>query len=811
MKKLLVIGVLVGMMSSLGAATSNFKRVVSKAQHNFWYTNNFGAAAKELFPVLAPEAMDEDAYHIGLAREDVDFLLSGRFRQEGFLFDKALTLRDDFNDKYGFNRTKVNIDISTQYGRRNYGLPAAQMHARLTAFPVWDAETTYTPILPQKIYLNGTNYLKRAEIGEHDHEGPVPLMYLEEGWIKVNFDTFVSRLKNEVSLQVGFFPFMVGRGVSLGDYPFTGVEFLGWERKGDIGNATQRSPGVLLHVGLGRYNDAALEVYYSQSRNRMLGPDWTREPVKSRHLDLKRSTNPEDIQRGAWANQSILAVRGNCSLELGTRNPSRLYWEPYFVHVSAPELKVEFEADASADLWTVGSMSEWTRGNWSVNFEMAGQFGTHTMHAIDRNQIIVDDAYYMETSANFDGDGDTIIPTATGVAGRLDERMGMPAKFNSHVLIGIKPNVNDPSEYSPYPAYYVSDEMQHINGSRGLEHQGGTVRVGPDVSKNDLVPGDEYVSKKFNWADVDNGLNIPDGGLYGAYKFKTGIDYFDDKFTVLGSKASSILHNADIPFAGLRRFRPKYELSCSSVMALLDVCYTLPSKRAKFAAALGYIGGDKYPFNTEEDKSYKGFIPMRDANYTGRWVTSFVMLYPRKMPRPTDMADTNLYAHKNYQTMQNLKYVGLNATWLPLPRKDNLSLEVNALYFWEVSPPSKWDINATRQFKDTQTSGGFGKETSLYQFLQNDELHFSGAATIEDASSCLGAELNGVIKWQPFEGCEFATRFGAFFPGQLYKDVHGCPSMNAIRAHNNVDGDLEYSYLGSNTVTGGMLRVTYKF
>ena len=205
---------------------------------------------------------------------------------------------------------------------------------------------------------------------------------------------------------------------------------------------------------------------------------------------------------------------------------------------------------------------------------------------------------------------------------------------------------------------------------------------------------------------------------------------------------------------------------------------------------------------------------MRDANYVGRWVTSFVMLYPRKLPRPTEMSDNDFFAHKNYQTMQNLQYVGVSAKWLPLARKKTLSLEANALYFWEVSPPHVWDKYKVRTFENSQVdteNGGGGKEDKFYKYIQDEELHFAGAATSEWASRKLGAELNAVAKWLPFQNCELVARLGAFFPGKLYSDTQGCPSINTRRVGSNKDGDVRHESLGTKIVTGGMLRITYKF
>jgi len=753
-------------------------------QDSFFYTNNYGASAKNTFPfpVQGSKAKENS---LGLARHDVDVILGGRIRQEGFLFVQPLTLRDDYNDVYGFARSKLNLDFHTQYGRRAYKKPAAEMHMRLTAFSLWDDPTVYTPIVEQDVEFMPSNFLKKALIGKHHHRGVVPFIYLDDGWVNVNFDTFIKDLPWAMSLKIGNFPFLVGRGVALGDYFEGGVEYLGWRRHGDIGNSTQRPPGVLFHIDMN--DNIACELYYSKWRKRSHGPDWTREEVRAKRLDVPDQTQTKDIQRGVGGDRNLFAARIGYNEAIDDGN---VYIEPYMVFVDAPELEVEFEADSRAKLTTLGVMAEWNAGGWSFNAEVAGQFGYQQIHAIDRNHLVVDDAYYLQHITSFSG-ADAQFGTQ---AGRLDETMGVPVKYHSHIFLGVD---NSGSEYLPYRAYYVSDEFQHINRDRRIEAQGKTIKT---------ESGAEYVSVKHTSSVVGSGND----NFYSSYQFKTGVDYYDTVFGLLGKEPDGKLHNANLPFAGMRRFRPEYTLDCASFMGLLDATYTF-DEYAKMSCACGYVGGDDYPFNTEVNKDYHGFIPLRDGNYVGRGVTSFVVLYPRKVPRPTAFSDDAMFAYNNYQTMQNLIFVGVGGQWFPHQGKETFMLEMNALYFWEVKPPYTWDKTKKRVFAaNTATdSNGDGKEDTLYKYLQDKELFFSGSATTQRASSRLGAELNAVVKWKPFDNCEFVSRIGFFFPGKLYRDIGGMPNINTIRV--DKDGENRFDDLGSKVITGGMLRLTYKF
>lgn len=797
------IAVVVGLIGQLTTLSAEHI-VLNKVQTSPWYSNNFGASAEEHFPFLNPAKNSTNTESgqsnssLGLRLDDVDFLLGGRVRQEGQLFDRPLTLRDDYADVYGFVRSKLNLDFTSQYGRRTFGKPAAQMHMRLTAFSIWDDPYLYTPILSEKVYFTGANFLKKAEIDSHTHRGVVPLIFLEEGWVSINFDAFLSGIDFPLSLKVGAFPFILGRGVSLGDYFEGGVEAFGFERRGDIGNAPHKPTGLLISVGMG--DSGVFEAYYSKWRKRSHGPDWTREEVKAKRLDRDETADPRTIERGQNNDTDIFAARFGYTKRFG--QDGSFYVEPYGVFLNAPELKVEFDADAALRQGTAGVMAEYHTGQWSVNFECALQYGKQHMYPIDRNHLVVDDAYYTQTATSYTGER----PDSSVVAGRLDKQIGQPVKYQSHLFLGF--NNGGEEEYLPYRAYYVSDEMKHINASRLVQEQGGKVHTGVPGKTDSHVAGQAYVSQKQVPSTGAGGYE--NGSLYSQYQFKTGIDYYDVLNGITGATPNGSLYNANLPFGAQQRFRPGYVVTNLGAMAMLDVRYTMPDKRMNFSWALGYVGGDEYPFNSTQDKRTNHFMPLRDANYVGRYVTSFVMLYPRKMPRPMEMSDNDIFAHNNYKTMQNLQYVGVGSQWYPTAN-GNLMIEGNAIYFWEVASPHKWNVHQDRHFPHNTKSAqdGTKKEDSIYKYTQTEQLHFSGSAIDEFASKSLGLELNTVLSWRPYKTLQFDLRAGIFLPGALYSDVYGCPNINTRRVDEK--GEWHFDSLGSQMVTGGQARVTYRF
>ena len=397
-----------------------------------------------------------------------------------------------------------------------------------------------------------------------------------------------------LTLKIGYFKHQVGRGVSLGTYFDGAINYLGWQTPGNPGNNTNSPAGISLTIG--DSSNCALELYYSKWRKRSHGPDFTREYTRAKRLDVD-DEDARGLQRGSYADRNLFAARLLCHYDAGY--DTYFYAEPYIVGVHAPELEIEYEGDASANIATIGLMAEYQHGGWNINMEVAGQVGYEDVHPIDRNHLVVDDKYYMEESSIFTYNEPTSEERFTGEiglspadarkeakqtdgttwAGRLDVQMGMPAKYNSHILLGATKPGQD-GEFIPYRAYSVSDELRHINHNRTVEAHDDTVRyAAPEKDTDAFVSGNKLLSRKYDWEKDIGSLGIANGGMYGAYQFKTGLSSLDDKFIAAGIRPNGYLYNANVPFGAGQRFRKGYRLNCKGFMAMADISYT--SKKIK--------------------------------------------------------------------------------------------------------------------------------------------------------------------------------------------------------------------------------------
>ncbi len=271
--------------------------------------------------------------------------------------------------------------------------------------------------------------------------------------------------------------------------------------------------------------------------------------------------------------------------------------------------------------------------------------------------------------------------------------------------------------------------------------------------------------------------------------------------------------NAD--FFGNQRFRNAYKLKYSGFMALLDVNYEFEKYPLKLAGAAGYISGDNYPYNDEQNKSYSGFVPLR-SRYRGHSVYSLLIFDRLIIPRPLNISNRTLYAHNNIKDLSNLQFLGLGCTWFPLTEKQRMSVNTNLLFFWEDADLKKWD-------KDGKHSD---PEVEKYLALQRAKLGFPGVersfdstkkapdnnkgwVSNDDASKFLGTELNMKVNYNILGQCDFYAKAAVFVPGALYKDLDGQPNEQTIRI--NSDGLTEYESLGHDWAFGFIVGLNYRF
>ncbi|MCK4517847.1 hypothetical protein KAT92_03665 [Candidatus Babeliales bacterium] len=430
------------------------------------------------------------------------------------------------------------------------------------------------------------------------------------------------------------------------------------------------------------------------------------------------------------------------------RDWGNLLIQPYGTYLDAPETHIEFEADSAVRLGTVGMMAEYKKGGFAINAEVAGQFGHQNVWGIDRNRTYED--------------------TSLGVKG-----------FDST------------KTYTYYENYKVQKYTHVFEGSG---HSGTNAIVGRNDNPNNLANKGGYDSSGV-WINpvTKNGDQI-------LAASNTIVDDSSEKYSK---------YNSDV--VGNARFRDQYRIDYRGFMGVVDMKYAFEEVPVVISAAGGYISGDKYPYNTEQNKRYKAFIPYGDFNYAGKYVKSHIVMEERSLPRPVDLSYRYQYAFNNDADLSNLAYLGTGVQWRPFEDKEKLLFESNIMWFWEATAVKKWD--KAKKMPAAFKAGGWhtcGGELTDYWAINNADgcCKQVGWKSDDTASRALGTELNFEVQYRPVDNCMFLVQLACFLPGQLYKDLDGQPNVNTKDspvAHTGVFG------LGNDPVWRGIVSFNFKF
>jgi hypothetical protein len=185
---------------------------------------------------------------------------------------------------------------------------------------------------------------------------------MQEAWAQIHIDQLFSN--NEpvgLSIKYGLFPFLVGRGISLGDWSSGGSSVYGFVNTGVESRAPKFPPGLLVSGTILKDN-LSYNLYFSPA--------------------VTEEVTPDSISGSGYATASPLdnlsdrhIVAGKLSLLRNTYRGGTTYFEPYFVFYNSPRNTVRTAFDAPLKFLTVGCMLDHKAGGFEINIEAARQFG----------------------------------------------------------------------------------------------------------------------------------------------------------------------------------------------------------------------------------------------------------------------------------------------------------------------------------------------------------------------------------------------------------------------------------------------------
>jgi hypothetical protein len=681
----------------------------------------------------------EKMAQIPIIKKNMSLYIGGRLKDDFFMYNRVYTLRQDFDDNNDFFRHRLNLDFLVNQGPNPTKKPQSQLCVRLSNYVFWGQEANFLPITVDAINLPALDNVTIAQ--NIQVKTLMPLVFVEQAWFKLNFDNFASAFKDKPTLlKIGYFPYILGRGVTMGFHEDLAVDYIGWAGQGGYYRYPFMPPGILFRTQL--CNNLTWDVYFNQWRETNASISDTLAPTRQCRLFGQQPQRGTGKDRTTWTTRLDYK---NKESEMGD-----VHLQPYLAWVHAPEQGIEFLADASSELVTLGTMLDLKYNRFSVNIELAGQVGHQRMHAIDRNvpQLTRSQDGSVKTSFSH-------VTVLSDISTTTNPALQSQAPIGEQN--GVTTNTTDPFDPTNDHAMVV---LQQNN--RSLDAQGAGLTLA-------------------------NGTKAQPSGI-----------------------RSTHLTNATV--FGNARFRPAYSLAYQGFMALLDLSYEFEKYPFRLATSFGHISGDNYPYNEEVNQTYHGFIPLR-SRYLGLEVRNFMIFDRLVIPRPLNISYRTLYAYNDLKDLSNLQFIGLGLTYYPIKNRKKWQIDAEATFFWEAAQLFTWDVNGQHPDPNIENQLKRLRNTpSTYDnptaFVGQPTL-FSGWESNKYASRMLGTEIDVKSYYQILDHCDFFVRFAFFVPGNLYKDLAGQP--NLMTQYTDQFGYQRNKGLGSSTALAFNIGLNYKF
>jgi hypothetical protein len=220
-----------------------------------------------------------------------------------------------------------------------------------------------------------------AVTGSHSHSIGRMTPWIREGWFDFSVNEAFGMQDHALHrIKIGAFPFSLGRGIALGSAYNAIPGFLGFcasniidqfpfgcLMSGDIVKK-QLSYNICLEIlenfadKFGRVN----QIVYDNQFGEYGFPGG---------------------ERGFAKINFIFATDLKWNLLDGSKNSGKLEVEPYLMYNFAPEQKVEFTADASSKLGTLGLCIDYSNGMFEFGVDIAKNLGSQNVRGWDRNGV----------------------------------------------------------------------------------------------------------------------------------------------------------------------------------------------------------------------------------------------------------------------------------------------------------------------------------------------------------------------------------------------------------------------------------------
>ncbi len=301
---------------------------------------------------------------------DTQFGVTAKYRPDLFI-GKNINLANSNNneDRTFYARHSFDIVFDYIYGKETYTYDVVKFRWDLRNKAIWgvaaNVPTTNVGIKDEAGVV----------FGNHSHFIARHLFWMRQLWLEASLpDVLGVKTKYKHTVTLGAFPFVLGRGIALGDAYAVDTKLLGFDPETAV---DQYAYGIKFSGELVK-SHLTYDLYASIQDSKQTSLSETNAPIYNQRYDYR--TTPA---RGPGHIRYIAAARLMWS---PVKNETQIVTlQPYGLFSNIPEQKIEFAADAESKLGTLGLAGDFALGNLEFGFDAAFNLGRQKVFGWDRN------------------------------------------------------------------------------------------------------------------------------------------------------------------------------------------------------------------------------------------------------------------------------------------------------------------------------------------------------------------------------------------------------------------------------------------
>lgn len=313
---------------------------------------------------------------LSIKKGDYELTLDGALKIENYFEDNAYLLNKNMPDENEYFKETIDLNLDFCYGEAKYEYDAVEAFLAIRQKGIWGKALSYAD-RDSGATVGAQVKLDETMFGGHDHYTGKSLLWIKEGWIKFALNpVFGVKGSSYVQYcQIGWFPFLLGRGISLGNGYGFNKEFLGlYTYTGEDKSA----PGIDLFGEIVK-DTLWYDLYYAKFEERGKSLSDTINLVKADYMGRKatpwRGVNKDD--EAVAARLKWIAINNDAF--------GKLELEPYVMCNFASDQWIELNPDTNTTLGTYGLGLEHAYRDFEWGGEVAFNFGSEKLQSIDRN------------------------------------------------------------------------------------------------------------------------------------------------------------------------------------------------------------------------------------------------------------------------------------------------------------------------------------------------------------------------------------------------------------------------------------------